>query len=178
MINLISVVGDSAKHLHLQQQYTSDFKSLIRTITSHRIMIVSTKFRSDLFYCSKKSKSKAILKLWALYTRADLSQIDKNDLITIRGDKKSLSKYFLSINQLSTDLFQYRRYKKVLRTMCCNDQCNPVINTVLQCDQYLTDQEYIHRRPLVNPDEKVDKRLTNDTFTMAMDMINNETHDN
>lgn len=178
MIHLITVVDKSAKDFFLERQYTSDFKSLIRTITSGRVMIVSTKFRSDLFYHAEKSKSKAIIKLWALYAKASLSNLNTKDFTTTKGDEKSLSEYFQSINKISTNWHYYRLYKKAFRYAFNNDEQNPVAKVISQCDQYLTEHPSIKRTALINSSEKINPKLRQDSFSLAMHIINNENHSN
>lgn len=178
MIHLITVTGQSARNFHLSQQYMADFKSLMRTVTSGRVMLVSTRFRSDLFYYDKRARNKAILKLWALYANTTPDDLDKKDLNTTAGDQKSLSKYFLAMNKMSTNWHHYGLYKKALYVTYNNDQQNPLTNTLLQCDRYLTEHPSIKRAPLISPEEKLDPPHSKDTFSLAMRIINNETHSN
>ncbi len=174
MIHLITVVGNSAKNFYIEQQRTSNFKSLMRSVTSGRVMIISTKFRSDLFYNAQESRSKAILKLWKLYTNKDRCDIDQNDLFTAKGDEKSLSRYFDSIDKLSANWYLYRLYKKVFSYTFNNDPQNPVAQKIMQCDQYLIDHLYAKRTPLVSSCQKVDSSCNGDTFSLAMRTINSD----
>ncbi len=164
MIHLITVAGKSAKGFYLRQHCISDFKSLIRTIISGRVMIISTKFRSDLFYRAKKHNNNSILKLWALYANTSLSSLDRKDFIALTGDKNSLSGYFQSINKLSTNWYHYRLYKDAFHDTFSKDRQNPVARTVVQCDQYLIQHTNIKRAPLIDTTEMIDSELTNDTF--------------
>jgi hypothetical protein len=172
MLHLIAVIGKSASKLYMDQKYISDFKSLIRTVTSGRVLMVSTKFRSDLFYYSKESKSNEILKLWALYTKADFSNLDQNDYSTSIGDEESLSNYFLSINKMSSNWFHYRLYKKTFRQVYNHDPDNPVASMVLQCDQYLIENTDVKRTLLIKTHEKSNAKLKTDTFSLVMNYVN------
>ena len=178
MLHLITVEGKSARDFYLEQHHTSDFKSLMRTVTSGRVMIVSTRFRSDLFYCAEKPEHDSILTLWALYTNTSISGRYKLDFITSDGDEESLSEYFQSINKLSTNWHHYRLYRKAFLYAFSIDQENPVAKTVLQCDQYLTKHPSIKRSPLTGSKVKVSFKHTQDPFSLAMRLINNETHSN
>ncbi len=178
MIHLITVVGESAKSFYLKPQHISDFKSLMRTVTSGRVMIVSTKFRSDLFYSAEKPKNDSILKLWALYANTSPAFPDNEDFITSAGDEKALTGYFQSINKLSGNWYHYWLYKKAFQYTCRNDPQNPVARTVAQCDQHLVKHPSIKRTPLISSWEKSDPELTKDTFSLAMRIINNQTLSN
>ncbi|MGL1887636.1 MAG: hypothetical protein OCD76_14060 [Reichenbachiella sp.] len=178
MIHLITVVGKHAENFYLAQTYLSDFKSLMNTITSGRVLLISTKFRSDLFYSADNPKNNSILKLWALYAHANQSLLENKDLCTSMGNEESLSNYFLSINRLSANRYQYEHYKKVFDRTFNNDQQNPVAMTVIQCDQHLVEHTSIKRTPLINPSGKKHFKLTKDSFSLAMHIIKNETHVN
>ncbi len=178
MINLISVSGKTGSNFYLGPQYTADFKSLVNCITSGRVMIVSTRYRSDLIYTSEKPRNNSILKLWALYANTTLPSLNRKDFSTAIGDKQSFTKYFQSIMALSNNWHHYDLYRKAFRTTFCADQDNPVTQMVITCDQYLTQQDNITREPLVDINEKIISTLTKDTFSLAMDLLNNETHVN
>lgn len=178
MIHLITIVGKNASNFYLEHQCISDFKSLMRTITSGRVMFISTKFRSDLFYSSEKPKNDSILKLWELYANTSLSSLDKKDFITFIGDENSLSKYFHSINKLATNWYHYRLYKKAFHHTFNNDQQNPMATTVVQCDQYLIEHTSIKRTPLISTMEKINAKIMKDTLSLAMRIKNNGTLSN
>lgn len=178
MMHLITILGSSARKFYLKQQVISDFKSLISSVTSGRVMIISTKFRSDLFYKTEASKNNEILKLWALYAHTSLTALQEKDITSFVGEEKSLSKYFLSINNLSSNWYHYRLYKKAFRFVFFNDQQNPVARTVMQCDQFLIAHTNLKRAPLTNLKEKADSKIRTDTFALVMHLINKETLSN
>lgn len=175
---MITVVGKSARNFYLKPQQISDFKSLMRTITSGRIMIVSTWFRSDLFYFAEKAENESILKGWALHANANLVHHDEKDMNTHSGNEPSLSEYFQSINSLALNWYKYRLYKKAFHYSFSNDPQNPVAKTVAQCDRYLTEHPQIKRTPLTSSVDKSSSGLAKDTFALAMRIINNQTHSN
>ncbi|MEQ6118032.1 hypothetical protein [Reichenbachiella sp. MALMAid0571] len=178
MIHLITITGKSARNFFLEQQCISNFKSLIRAITSGRTMIISTKFRSDVFYTGMKNSNNSILKLWALYADTSLSCLNRKDCTTSKGDQQSLSGYFLSINKLSENWCNYGLYKKAFNHAFNNDQQNPVARTIVQCDLHLVGHPNIKRSPLVSFTGKNNSELSDDTFSLAMHILNNQTHSN
>ncbi len=178
MIHLISVEGKSARKFHLPAECTSDFKSLIRTVVSGRTMIVSTKFRTDLFYHSEKGRNVPIVKLWALYAKANTAELSPDDFHTADGDEESLTEYFVSINGISKNWYQYKMYKKAFLRAYNRDPKNPIVGTVSQCDQYLLGRTRISRAPLTPHTMKIDPRVIRDAFPLAMKVINNDSHEN
>lgn len=175
---MISVEGKSARTFYLEKQYVSDFKSLLRTVTSGRVLIVSTRFRTDLFYGSNRAKNKSILKLWALYANASLESIKKADYSFTKGDQKALTKYFEIINQLANNWQYYRLYQRAFSNTFSNDPQNHVARTIVQCDHFLIQHPSINRPPLIKGYEKLDMAHTKDSFALAMYILNDETHSN
>ncbi|GAB5526990.1 MAG: hypothetical protein Roseis2KO_48620 [Roseivirga sp.] len=178
MIHLITATGKTAKRYYLKPPQISDFKSLMRTITSGRVMIISTWFRSDLFYQAAEAQTGPVIKGWSLHANADAEAVDENDFSYLSGDETSLSVYFQSINRLAQNWYKYRLYKKAFHYSFSNDQKNPMAKTIVDCDQHLTDHPDIKRSPLVNSVAQIDDTLTRDTFSLAMRIINNQTHSN
>lgn len=178
MIHLITVTGPSARNIYLEEDCISNFKALMRTITSGRVMIVSTKFRSDLFYSSKKPQHDAILKLWALYAKTELSVIENHDVKTYVGREHSFTRYFQSINKLSSNWHFYHLYQRSFFQTYNSDQQNPVAVIVIGCDQHLLKHPSINREPLLGFNKHISPEITKDTFSLAMHIINSETHAN
>ena len=178
MIHLITIAGKSARNFFLQQQCISNLKSLVRAVTSGRAMIISTKFRSDIFYSGEKKNHNSILKLWALYADTSLSCLDSKDCTLSKGNEQSLSRYFLAINKLSENWCNYGLYKKAFNHAYRTDRQNPVARTIVQCDLHLVGHPSIKRSPLVGDLGKNNSKLSDDTFSLAMHIINNQTHSN
>lgn len=178
MIHLITATGKTAKRYYLKPPQISDFKALMRTITSGRVMIISTWFRSDLFYQATEAQSTPIIKGWSLHANAGSETVDDTDFSYLSGDETSLSQYFQSINRLAQNWYKYRLYKKAFHYSFSNDQKNPMARTIVHCDQHLTNHPDIKRSPLVKSVTQMDNALTEDTFSLAMRIINNQTHSN
>lgn len=178
MIHLISIIGKPARPFHLNRKQRSDFKSLLRTLTSGRVMLVSTWFRSDLFYQAEAPMNDAILKAWALYTGTNLSGTNASELTTYSGNEIALSEYFVSVNALALNWLSYRSYQQEFQHVLNNDPKNPVAVMVMQCDRYLTEHTDVKRPPLISTVEQGNTEVDKDTFSLAMRIINNQTHSN
>ena len=178
MLHLISISGNSARDFYLQDSHTPDFKSLLRSLTSGRGIVISTHFRSDILYSSETATLENVQKSWALYVDTDLSRVDHNDIDSIKGDEAALFGYFRSINKLARNWHEYRLYRKAFQAAVDGESDNPVARTVLLCDKYLLEHPSITRAPLVNPNETPDQIKESDTFELAMRIIKNDTHSN
>ncbi len=174
MMHLITIVGDQAEHLYLKSDCISDFKAVIRTVTAGRVLIVSTKFRSDLFYAAKEEQTEAILKMWALYANGDTHDIDLQNVKTIIGEKACLSSYFESLNILANHWYHYDVYKKTFGQIFEDDQDNPLATVVAQCDHFLATHSGIKRTPLICSYKKPKLEISKDTFSIAMKLMNKE----
>lgn len=171
MINLITIIGESAPDFYLDKQRIPDFKSVLRSLTSSRVLVVSTKFRTDLFYNSSESMNSDIMKIWGLYTTENLSGFQKADVKEVAGDEASLSDFFNAINILSSNWYKYGIYRETFQEIFDNDQQNPIAMKVVQCDQYLIEHTKTDRIPLVNSDIKLNPKMTEDTLSLAMSII-------
>lgn len=178
MMHLMTVLGSSAKKLYLSKEHLSDFKSTIRALVAGRSMLFSTRFRSDLLYDSHQADPNAIIKLWAFYANSSISDFNKKDFRLVAGNKNTLDSYFQSINGLSINWYHYLRYQRVFLQAYINDPQNPLLQTIVKCDQHLTQHPSIKRSPLLSINEIDHMQRPNDTFLLAMKIIDNETHIN
>ncbi|MCE7992927.1 MAG: hypothetical protein HEP71_13140 [Roseivirga sp.] len=178
MIHWITSTGKSAKEYHLKQGQISDFKSLMRTITSGRVMIISTWFRSDLFYQAEEAQTEPVLTGWGLHANVDSQTLADQDFEVCTGDEPSLTAYFQSINRLAQNWYKYRLYRKAFLYSFANDQKNPMAKTIVGCDGHLTNHPDLKRAPLVKSVKEIDNVVTKDTFSLAMRIINSQTHSN
>jgi hypothetical protein len=178
MIQLMTVQGQSAKRLYLKPAQLSDFKSLLRSITSGRVMLVSTPFRSDLFYKARDKHYDAIIKLWALYSDTEVFDLNPKDFKYFKGVKSCLTHYFASIHRLSTHWYHYRQYRQAILSNYVNDNLNPLARTILECDRYLIQNKGVKRSPLLRLGDLCSIRLSRDHFNLAMRLMNNDIHVN
>lgn len=178
MIHLITVSGESARKFHLEQRRISDFKALLRTICSGRTLFVSTRFRSDLFYNASEVRTREILTLWSMYGNFLPMDYRVEDLTTSIGANDVLTWYFQSINTLSNNWFKYRKYRESFLNSFANDPQNDVARMVLGCDQQLVEHPNIRRSALVDNPEKISPKLPQDTFSLAMGIIQRDEHEN
>ncbi|MFA0965044.1 hypothetical protein AB9P05_24760 [Roseivirga sp. BDSF3-8] len=179
MIHLITVSGKSARHFYLRPECVSDFKSLVRTITSENPMVISTRFRSDVFYKGDSSCSEAILKMWTLYGGMYNIKTDPSDVFSSDGDQEALERYFHSINALSLNWYYYNQYRKAFSSAYSEDRQNTLAATILQCDEHLTRLPCTRRASLrCDMETTAPGPASKDHFALAMRLLNNQSHIN
>lgn len=139
-------------------------------------MIVSTWFRSDLFYHADEAQTESVIKAWALHANTESALPE--DFNIWQGDESSLTQYFQAVNHMARNWYRYRLYKKAFAYSFGNDQKNPMAKTIVACDKHLTGHPDIKRSPLVSSIEQMDNSVTDDTFSLAMRIIKNQTHSN
>lgn len=176
MLNLISIKGKSAQTFFLEQHVIPDFKAALRTIVAGRILIVSTKFQSDLVYNSENSNNDSILKLWAFYANAETHFLQKQDLVVASGNNGSLTKYFQSLHVLSANWYQYLLYRKAFLRSLQNDQFNPITLKILDCEQQVLRHPHINRAPLISPSSHIKPAIFKNTDSLAKRITNNDLH--
>lgn len=178
MLHLVTSEGNTAKRHYLKPDKIADFKSALRSITSSRIFVVSTKFRTDICYSSINDKNEELIKLWNWYTSNDKQNFDANELLTIEGTEEVLSYYFNSIDRLFTNWVYSRRYRKAFQRSYVTDQNNPLLNTIIKCDEYLLKNTLTKRAPLYNSLQVIEPLIDQDTLDIAVKLFQNSTRFN
>lgn len=168
MIHLLTIKGKTADRYYLDQNKVSDFKALIRSIVSGRSLLVSTAFRSDLFYGSGDDQHNDILKSWAFYGNFEADTIDNDDIIRLSGDKESLSFYFQDLCILAGNWYEYKVYRDTVKGQFIKDLQNEVARKVIECDHHLTGNCKIDRLPLIERGTDLKLDLTQDNYELAI----------
>lgn len=168
MIHLLTIKGESAERYYLDKDKISDFKALIRSIISGRSLIVSTSFRTDLFYGADKEQHEDVLKSWAFYANVDTIGENNGDFVKHSGNKQALSYYFQDLCSLATNWYKYKIYRETIRNQFVKDLQNDVARTVIECDYHLTENCKIDRLPLIEKGDDLKLDLTQDNVELAM----------
>jgi len=178
MMHLITILGTTARNFYLESARIADLQSVIRGVTSERSLIISTQFRTDVFYKAKSENHLTILKLWAMYTTTDHPGIAEEDLTISSGEEKCLNQYFQGLNKLSVNLDEYGQYKTAFANAYNADPRNPLAAKVVGCDTHLVQHPSIFREPLMVLSGNESVKEEYDNFGMAMKIVNDKTHSN
>lgn len=178
MIHLITLLGKTAQSFYLEASQAAHLQTVIRGLNAGRSLIISTKFRTDLFYQAEVADYETILKLWAMHLGKDLSLLDENKKAEYSGDEIVMNQFFQAMNKLSGNWHQYRLYQKAVTQSFLTEPRNPLTLKLLGCDQHLCQLPQVKRKSLVEASLKLDTKEEQDTFAMAMRLVRNDLRKN
>ncbi len=147
MYYLISIQGKYAVHYRFKEQSAQNFKALVQAITGKCCAVVSSRFRTDVIYCSNKITPKNILQLWAMNLHEEFSRKQRHLFIFKSGKENVLNYYFSSLNKLSHLSDWYQEYVSEFNQLLSLDRNNPVLKMIAECDNYLIRSHHAEDRP-------------------------------
>ena len=171
MIHLISIEGKSARKFYLEPDKAANLQTVIRGMNAGRSLLISTRFRSDLFFHAEEAVHQAIMKLWAMHAQCESNDVDRLTPVFCSGNEAVLDHFFQDMNRLSNHRYKYRRYQKTLSLARENEPHNPILKMLTDCDQHLTSLELIRRRPLIETPARLKAKEIQDTFAWSMSLI-------
>ncbi|MCR9252469.1 MAG: hypothetical protein NXI20_18750 [bacterium] len=153
MYCLISIQGKYAAHYRFRKHTAQSFKDLIQGLTGSCCTAISSRFRTDLIYFSKKLTHKDVLKLWSMHIDEELTRKQRHLFIFKSGKENVLNHYFNSLNQLCQIHDWYNEYVEEFNHLYALDSNNPILKLIAGCDKHLVSKEKVAKRaPLVGGD--------------------------
>ena len=178
MIHSITISGKSARFFYLEPTRAAHLQTVIRGLNAGRSLIVSTKFRTDLFYQAAVPDHEAIIKLWSMHVGAETSALDVSDKLECNGDEQVMNQFFQAVNRISGNWHQYKLYQKAITESFLIEPRNPLTLKLLGCDQHLCQLPQVKRKPLVEASLDLNAKEEQDTFAMAMRLVGNDLRKN
>ena len=148
MHNLISIQGKYASHYRFKQHSAQSFKNLIQGITGKCCAVISSRFRSDLIYCSETFTHKEALKLWSVHLKEEFDQKQRHLFVFKKGKEAVLNHYFNSLNEFCRIHGWYEEYVDEFNALLALDTNNPVLQLIAECDYHLAKETASNRSPL------------------------------
>ena len=174
MIHLLSIQGKYAIGYHINLELIENFKTLVRGVTSGCVFVVSSKYKTDIFYNSTEEKHAAIQKAWSLYSN-DANDMDNVHIKRFSGNKDTFSYFFQSLISLSTNWYWNKNYRDYFLKSYMSDTGNLLANKILDCDNYLMKKKNISRTRSQLIDQKkyrpLDYTTTKDTSLIAIHQL-------
>ena len=172
MYCLISIQGKYASHYRFKRQNAQSFKDLIQGITGSCCTVISSRFRTDLIYISKKLNHRDVLKLWELHLEEELNQKQRHLFVYKSGKESVLNHYFNSLNKLCQIHDWYNEYVEEFNYLYSIDQKNPMLKMIDGCDKFLTCHEKANgRTPLVKNHFQTNNSDDGKIISMLMDVL-------
>ena len=158
MIHLISTNNIPSKGYQLKEQDIGTFRTTLRGTVGGSVFVVSTFFKTDIFYQSDKRKENEILKLWKLYLKND-SILDSGHISSHAGVGLVFNHYFDSLTLLSRNQLKYKSYLKAFRKAYQINPSNELALKLIECDRMVIgshESQGLHKREELLPiDEEI-----------------------
>ncbi|WP_370088260.1 hypothetical protein [Ekhidna sp.] len=144
MLHYIHIQGREAPRFYFRDKTAQNFKSLIQSFTDGSSLVISSLYRTDVFYSSEKNLSEKILKLWSLQEQS----FDSSLLTFAEGRDKALELFFTSLVSFSSANKWYDAYLEEFRHAISLDRNNPILSDLKLCEQYLQTSHKTIARPV------------------------------
>ncbi len=135
----ISIQGRYAPSFWFKNQDAHSFRSLVESITLSRSLIISSIYRSDLFYCSDDDKSDLIIRIWCSFKGHHFDDHIKGKFIRADSKPDAFEFYFDTLFHLMLHPPHYERYKERLNEIQQQEKNNSILNELMQCDLHLSE---------------------------------------
>lgn len=149
MLHYIHVQGREAPQFCFRDKSAQNFKSVIQSLTDGSSLVISSLYRTDVFYTAGEDHSKDILKLWSLQVKS----FDTSRLSLISGRDHALEMFFTTLVALSAASQWYESYLEEFRQACAMDQNNPILKDLKLCEQYLQSSKQTIARQIDSSDQ-------------------------
>ncbi|WP_425389533.1 hypothetical protein [Ekhidna sp.] len=150
MLRYIHIQGKEAPGFSFRNKTAQNFKSLIQSLTDGSSLVISSLYRTDVFYQAEEDHTDDILKLWSLQEET----FDPKKLHFKHGRDKSLEAFFTSLVSFSSAIKWYEAYLEEFRHACSLDQNNPILKDLKLCEQYLQESHQTVSRPVAGANKE------------------------
>lgn len=137
-IQYVSIQGRCAPSFWFKYHDAHHFRSLIESITLCRGLVISSMYRTDIFFCSKEDKTDLILKIWCLFKGFNYTQEIKSKFIRTANENEAFEFYFDTLFHLMHHANHFEKYKEELTEIQLQEQDNEILNELMQCDLHLS----------------------------------------
>lgn len=144
MLHYLHIQGKHAPGFFFRDKTGQNFKSLIQSVTEGAALVISSLYRTDVFYQAQEPHTDHVVKLWSLQEKS----FDPSKLTTVAGRDDVLEHYFTSLVSFSSANKWYNTYLEEFREACALDRNNPILKDLKLCEQYLQASQKTVTRPV------------------------------
>lgn len=165
------IQGKDAPQFYFRDKTAQNFKSVIQSFTEGASLVISSLYRTDVFYSAQKEYTSDVVKLWSLQAK----EFDSSKLTMVTGRDEVLEHYFTSLVSFSAAYKLYEAYLSEFRYACSLDQNNPILKDLKLCEQYLQTSQSTIARPISGADSNnllPKKEVFNDLVKHINDFLN------
>lgn len=131
-MNLLSIQGHFAPAFRLNKADAAELKKQVEIISQEHVLVISSKFRTDLFYYDVDDHVEEIIRIWC-----DISGVTYNDSTKIkffrsRNELLTLTHFFYRLQLLFRMPQWHKAYSEELLSMWIENPKEPVLGILMK----------------------------------------------
>lgn len=139
-LRYLSIQGSSAPSFWFKHHDAHSFRSLVESVTLCNCLLISSIYRTDIFYRSYADKTDTLLKIWCTFKNIPF----RHDVIQkfVRGtnNQESFEFYFDTLFHLMQHPAYYQRYRDRLTEIQLLEPTNAILTDLMKCDMHLSEK--------------------------------------
>ncbi|MEQ8582099.1 MAG: hypothetical protein RIC30_12495 [Marinoscillum sp.] len=139
-IQYLSIQGSCAPSFWFKDHDAQSFRSLIESLTLSHSLIISSIYRTDVFFMAEEDHLDLIIRSWSTLKRHSFDQHLKGKFIRANNRKEAFELYFDTLFHLIKHPKHHERYRIRLNEIQQLESNNPILKELMECDMLLTEK--------------------------------------
>lgn len=131
-MNLISIQGHLAPAFRLNKADAAELKKQVETISQEHVLVISSKFRTDLFYYDMDDHVEEIIRIWCNICGASYKDSTKLKFFRSKSELLTLTHFFYRLQLLYRMPQWHKAYYEELLSMWIENPKEPVLGIIMK----------------------------------------------
>ncbi|MEP0368842.1 MAG: hypothetical protein ABJN36_20565 [Cyclobacteriaceae bacterium] len=136
-LRYIGIQGWNASRFWFRNHDSHILRVLIESVTASKACIISSIYRTDVFYYSETDQSALIFKMWCQLKGLNHNTPTLGQFVIGENRKTSISLFFDTIYHLKLHPSYFKRYRNSLNELMKQESNNAILKEIEDCDNYL-----------------------------------------
>ncbi|MEO9473943.1 MAG: hypothetical protein ABJG41_00345 [Cyclobacteriaceae bacterium] len=136
-LRYIGIQGWNASKFWFRNHDSHILRILIESVTASKACIISSIYRSDIFYYSETDQSALISKMWCQLKGLNHNKSTLGQFVIGGNRKTSISLFFDTIYHLKLHPTYFKRYRNHLNELMKQESNNTILKEIEDCDNFL-----------------------------------------
>ncbi|RED92659.1 hypothetical protein [Marinoscillum furvescens] len=137
-LRYLSIQGSAAPTYWFKHHDAHSFRALVESITVSNCLLISSIYRTDIFYRAHTDKTDLLLKVWSAYKNIPFHNEVIHKFVRGSNDQESFEFYFDTLFHLMRHPAHYQRYKERLSEIQLVEPGNTILTDLMKCDLHLS----------------------------------------
>lgn len=157
-LRYIGIQGWNASKFWFRNHDSHALRVIIESMTASKACVITSIYRSDVFYYSETDQSALIVKLWCRLKGLNHNESILEQFVIGENRKTSISLFFDTIYHLKLHPLYFKRYRNHLNELMKQESNNTILKEIEDCDNYLL-QSAASERNMYTPLKKLKKKM-------------------